>query len=256
MNRVRTPLVLVAAAALFSLLVWGLGDLPGVGEYAGPYGDVIIRAARNERHVLNAVAAVNFDYRGFDTLGEEFIFFASVIGVALLLRDENEDQRASTRRLLPRSTNDPRRWMPAEPVSLVSLPAVGALLVFGGYIVLQGHLSPGGGFQGGIVISAVALLVALSGGAAALYRTLPLAVLEFVEALGIGSYLAIGFCGVAAGRPYLTNVLPLGETGNLLSSGTIWAINFGVGVAVAAGFMLLTIEFVEPLHRARYRRHQ
>jgi multicomponent Na+:H+ antiporter subunit B len=146
--------------------------------------------------------------------------------------------------------------MPAETVSLASLPALCGLLILGGYIVLQGHLSPGGGFQGGIVLSAVALLMALSGGAGSLYRTLPRLVLEVLEAIGIGSYLAIGFVGVAAGRPYLTNVLPLGEAGGLLSTGTIWAINLGVGVAVAAGFTLLTVEFVQPLRRARYRRHQ
>ncbi len=78
-------LVLAAATGLFGLLAWGLNALPPIGHYAGPYGDVILAAAKEERHVLNTVAAVNFDYRGFDTLGEEFIFFASVIGVSLLL---------------------------------------------------------------------------------------------------------------------------------------------------------------------------
>jgi multicomponent Na+:H+ antiporter subunit B len=247
---------MAAAAGMFGLLCWGMSGLPGVGNYAGPYGDVITRAALRERHVLNAVAAVNFDYRGFDTLGEEFIFFASVIGVALLLRDEQDAEHGSTRGHLPKEPDDERRWMPAEPVSLASLPALCGLLILGGYIVLQGHLSPGGGFQGGIVISAAALLMALSGGAGSLYRSLPRGVLELLEAVGVGSYLAIGFVAVADGRPYLTNVLPLGVAGDLLSSGTIWAINVGVGVAVSAGFMLLTVEFVQPLRRARYRRHQ
>src|SRR3712207_8535195 len=68
-------------------------------SYDGVYGLLLSHTAAVERHATNVVMAVTFDYRGFDTLGEEFILFAAVMGVALLLREENTatEDRKSTR---------------------------------------------------------------------------------------------------------------------------------------------------------------
>jgi len=60
--------------------------LPPDWSLSGPYGDVLNAVAASERHTTDVVSAVNFDYRGFDTLGEESILFAFVVGATLLLR--------------------------------------------------------------------------------------------------------------------------------------------------------------------------
>ncbi len=104
--------------------------------------------------------------------------------------------------------------MPAEPVSLASLPALGATLIVGGYIVLQGHLSPGGGFQGGIVVSAAALLIGLSGGAASLFATLPKIALEVLEAVGIG-VPGVWLSGPGRGSALLDQRVALGGDGRI-----------------------------------------
>ena len=90
---VRSGLFLVSAAGLTALLLWAVADLPDFGHYRGPYGKVLNSVAVGERHTTNVVAAVVFDYRGVDTMGEEFILFASVMGVALLLRNPHRERR-------------------------------------------------------------------------------------------------------------------------------------------------------------------
>jgi len=64
---------LVAAGALAGVLAWGFGGLPRFGTFDGAYGQILNHVAVPQRHITDVVAAVNFDYRGFDTLGEEFI---------------------------------------------------------------------------------------------------------------------------------------------------------------------------------------
>ena len=96
-QRGRLLLFLPSVAVLLFLLIDGLQGLPGFGHYPGPYGYVLNGVGVAQRHATNLVTAVNFDYRAFDTLGEEFILFASVAGVALLLRrlrGESEESRA------------------------------------------------------------------------------------------------------------------------------------------------------------------
>ena len=64
-------------AALAAFYLWGLTGLPGFGNYPGPYGDIINRIAVSQTHATGVVSAVNFEYRGFDTVGEEFVFSSS-----------------------------------------------------------------------------------------------------------------------------------------------------------------------------------
>jgi multicomponent Na+:H+ antiporter subunit B len=87
--RTRRQLFLLAALSLGGLLLWGLTGVQGFGHYDGVYGLLLNHTAVVERHATNVVMAVTFDYRGFDTLGEEFILFAAVMSVALLLREEH-----------------------------------------------------------------------------------------------------------------------------------------------------------------------
>src|SRR6185437_14069738 len=86
-QRLRGVLAAPVLAALGGILLWGLSGAPAFGDFHGAYGDLLNRIAVPQRHTTNVVTAIVFDYRGFDTMGEEFILFASVVGVVLLLRD-------------------------------------------------------------------------------------------------------------------------------------------------------------------------
>ena len=238
---VRRALFLVSALGLIALLGWGMAGLPEVGEYPGPYGDVLNDRAVQERHALNVVAAVTFDYRGFDTLGEEFILFAAVIGVALLLRAHRDEQETEAT-----DEAESRRPPPtSDAVRLLGLGLVGPTVLFGIYVVAHGHLSPGGGFQGGVVLATALLTVYLAGGFATYERLGPESFIEVAEGAAAAAYVGIGFAGLALGAAYLDNVAPLGKIGDLFSAGTIPLINAAVGVEVAAAFVLLCDEFLE-----------
>jgi multicomponent Na+:H+ antiporter subunit B len=237
----RRRVFLVAAAAVGALLLWGLAGLPDFGTYAGPYGDVLNQVAVAERKATNVVASVTFDYRGVDTMGEEFILFAAVMGVAILLRA----QRDETEQPPDEDAADRNAPATSNAVRVIGLALVGPVVLFGLYLVVHGHLTPGGGFQGGVVLATAALLVWLSGEYVTLRRVSPELVGDLAESVGAATYVVIGLLGVAAGATFLANVLPLGQPGALLSAGTIPPINAAVGLEVAGGFVLLVYEFLE-----------
>jgi multicomponent Na+:H+ antiporter subunit B len=110
---------------------------------------------------------------------------------------------------------------------------------------LRLYVTPGGGFQGGVVASAGALLLWLAGS----YRTLrdlsPTFLIDAAEGLGAASYIGVGLLGLAAGSAFLYNAIPLGTAGTLASGGTIAALNWVAGIEVAAAFVLIYHEFLE-----------
>lgn len=238
---VRRWTFLVAAAALGGLLVWGMSGLPPFGDYHGPYGLVLNEVAVPERHATNVVAAVTFDYRGVDTMIEEFILFAAVIGVAVLLRnmrfeEEHEPEEQARGRRVPGTSN---------AVRVIGLTLLGPIVLYGLYVVAHGHLTPGGGFQGGVVLATGALLVYLSGEYVTLRRVRPQAFIDLAEATGAGSYVVVGLYGLVVAGSFLANFVPLGRIGTLPSAGTMPIINLAVGLEVAAGFTLLLSEFLD-----------
>jgi multicomponent Na+:H+ antiporter subunit B len=239
--RTQRLLYLAAAAVLGVALLWGLGGLPPVGVYLGPYGDILNAVAVAERHAVNVVAAVTFDYRGVDTMVEEYILFAAVIGVAILLRAQRDEEARS----LDADIESRRVRDTSTAVRLTGLALVGMHVVLGVYVVVHGHLGPGGGFQGGVVLATGALMVYLAGRYVTLRRVSPESLLDPAEAAGAGGYVAVGLIGLLAAGQFLVNFLPLGVPNTLLSAGTIPVINLLVGLEVAAGFVLLLSEFLE-----------
>jgi multicomponent Na+:H+ antiporter subunit B len=225
---------------LAGLLAWGFGGLPRFGDYRGPYGSVLDAVSVPERHITDVVTAVNFDYRGFDTLVEEFIFFAAVLGVALILRPQPAERPGhvtdyATGRAVPPTS---------DAVRVLGLGLTPPTVLFGLYVVAHGHLTPGGGFQGGVVLATGVLLIYLAGEFNDLHGLYTEAALERAEAVGSGGFVAIGFLGLVAGTSFLQNVLPFGTTGTVFSAGIVPLINLSVGLEIAAGLVLLLTLFL------------
>jgi multicomponent Na+:H+ antiporter subunit B len=238
----RRWIFLAGMAALAAFYLWGLKGLPGFGNYPGPYGDIINRIAVSQTKATGVVSAVNFEYRGFDTVGEEFILFVAAAGVSLVLRP----LRAERER--PRRDEALDRRVPAtsDAVRMVSLVMTGPIVVMAWYLASHAQSTPSGGFQGGVVLATAFVLIYLAGQFLTFRRFSPVDVTDAVEAVGAGGFAAIGIAAVAMGLAYLTNFLPLGTTpGAVSSSGTIALISFFVGVEVAAAFVLIVSELLE-----------
>ncbi len=240
-ERVRVHLFFVFGTLFFGLFCYASVNLPAWGYYRGPYGDVISNLVVYERHATDAINAINYDYRGFDTLGEEFILFTAVLGVMLLLRKEgHEPDRKGASKVqdaAPLSTT----------IQAISLPAIFVTVIFGFYIGLHGQLTPGGGFQAGIIMATASILVYLARDTRAFIRITSHPSIEIIEALGAASYALIGVAPLAAGVPLLTNILPLGKTGDVFSAGNIGLISTCVGFEVTAAFLLVTFTYLQEI---------
>jgi multicomponent Na+:H+ antiporter subunit B len=231
----RIGLFAVSAAGLAALLLWAVAGLPDFGHYKGRYGATLNKVTVSERHATNVVTAIVFDYRGFDTLGEEFILFTSVMGVALLLRDVREEERR------------PRDALESDPVRMVGIGFSAALLVMGMYIVAHGAITPGGGFQGGVVLAAAFALVYIAADYRSYRNLTPHPAVDLVEGTGAGGYAVIGIVSMLLGSAYLHNFGPFGTPGTLASAGSIPFLNVASALEVGAAFVLLFSEFLEEL---------
>ncbi|MCK5816521.1 MAG: Na(+)/H(+) antiporter subunit B [Candidatus Marinimicrobia bacterium] len=168
----------------------------------------------------NLVTSVIVTYRGLDTMGEVAVLFIAAAGVGFFLRKEGKSSESKKR--------DSSQILQSGTTFLFPL-----ILAFGVYIFLHGHLTPGGGFQGGVVIASGIVLLLLSRVTTKINNT----VLHLVESLSGAAYITLGILGLvlAAGLGFLDNrFLDLGEFGRLLSAGAIPLIYSFIGLKVGA----------------------
>ncbi|HKR99979.1 MAG TPA: MnhB domain-containing protein [Candidatus Dormibacteraeota bacterium] len=239
--RARTGLFLVSGPVLLVVLLVGFGGLPDFGHYIGPYGKVLNLIAVPQRHATDVVTAVNFDYRAFDTMGEEFILFAAVLGLAVILRSMRDERERPSH-----TASDEHQF--GEPSSLLRVfgtALVGVTLVLGMYIVTHGTLTPGGGFQGGLILAAALLVVFLVGEYLAMQFVAPHVMVEFGEAAGAAGYVLVGLGGLIFASIFFKNFIGLGSAGHIISAGTMPISNIAVGIEVAGAFVLLWTEFLD-----------
>ncbi len=241
-GRMRLWVFAIAAAGFSACYLWGLAGLPGFGNYPGPYGLIINKIAVAQTNATGVVSAVNFEYRGFDTVGEEFILFVAATGVSMVLRHlRGERERPARDDALDRAQS-----MSSDAITMAALVFTGPAAIIGWFLATHAQTSPSGGFQGGAVLATAFVLIYLGGQFLMFRRVSPVALTDTVEATAAGGFVAVGIAAVAAGLPYLSNFLPLGGTpGGVTSSGTIALISFFVGVEVAAAFVLIVSELLE-----------
>lgn len=237
---VRTAVFLVSAVVAFAAMMYGAAGLPPFGSFGGPYTDMLLSITTVARHAYNVPTAVNFDFRGFDTLGEEFIFFTSVCGVLLILSEvggkpqehpepmEHEAEHVLTGAL---------RWFPSGLAAFVAAMAMN--------LAAHGQLTPGGGFQGGAVFGSALACIYLGVGLQAFVRTAHKEVFDALDAAGAFGFGAVGVAAMWITGSFLKNFLPLGQTGATVSGGTIYLVNIAVFIEIACGFVVLLLVFLK-----------
>jgi len=172
----------------------------------------------SELKSANTVTSIIVSFRGFDTLGEVTVLFlaASALGSVLFKKRHHVGERSI---LLPAS-------------SIVSTGAkllFPAIILLGVYVFIHGHLTPGGGFQGGTIIATGFLLMLIA------YRNFSIShnVLSVIESLAGILFVVIGLLGFMNGGTFLQNFMPTGSLNNLFSGGIIPIIYILVGFKVA-----------------------
>jgi multicomponent Na+:H+ antiporter subunit B len=232
-----------ALLGLGGLFAWAIAGLPAFGDYRGPYGFVLNRVVVPLRHTTNVVMGTTFDVRGLDTMGEEFILYAAIVGVTLLLRDETRSRQAERR----------TSRLDDDAVRLVGVVMIGGGLLVGLWLMAFGYITPGGGFQGGVLAAGAVLLLYLVGSHRDYRPFRNEHFLDPLEAVGTGGYIGVGLAALASGTAFLTNLFGLGTTGTLVSSGSIALLNWASAIAVSCAMVLLFAEFLEtyvvPLER-------
>ncbi|HEY7044028.1 MAG TPA: MnhB domain-containing protein [Nocardioidaceae bacterium] len=222
-------------AALFALAAWGL---PSVGDVAHPYAERAVPTAV-QHDTANVIGSVTFDQRGLDTLGEEFILLAAAVGTILLLRRlSGEDEESGVE-------HEFRQRDVFDAVRLAGVALLPVTLLVGAYIVLHGTVSPGGGFQGGVVLATGVHLAYLGGDYHVLERLRPVLVFDVGEAIGAAGYVIVGAVGVVVTGSFLANVLPTGTMGDVNSGGTVFVLNVAVGFEVGSALVLLIARFLD-----------
>jgi multicomponent Na+:H+ antiporter subunit B len=223
----------VGLAGVAALLVAGCLGLPGFGGDSHPYGARAVRAAL-ARRTANVISSVNFDQRAFDTLGEESILFGAVLGTVVLLRQTRDERQV-----------EPAPAPVAPFVRRYARYLLPVALLVGLYVVAHGQLSPGGGFQGGVVAATALHLLYIAVDYRALERIRPMGLYEVGDAAGEGAYLVLGVAGLLAGSSFLANILPFGTFNTLASGGTVPVLNAAIGMEVACAVIVLLARFLD-----------
>ena len=233
-RRARIVFFVASSVPLAAFLLWALAGLPDFGGFQGGVGTLLTQAAVRERHTSNVVGAVVFDYRGFDTLCEELILFTSVIGVALLLRSFRE----------AKDVRPPER-IESDLVRIGGQLLIPVVFLLGLWLAAFGYVTPGGGFQGGVVLASAFALLWAAGSYRAVKRAGPESLVDFLGGVGAGGFVALGLFALAGDGVFLHNFLGPGHFGSLLSGGSIAFLNWAAALEVAAANVLLFLEFFE-----------
>jgi len=170
--------------------------------------------------VANVITAIVVNYRGFDTLGEVSVLFLASLGLGSILYRKHKEGEEEVAILKPSS----------QLVQAGSKLIFPAILVLGAYVFIHGHLTPGGGFQGGAIIATGFLLMMMA------YKDYKVShnVLMWVESLAGIAFAGIGIVGLVASHSFLENFLAVGNLNDLFSGGIIPIIYVAVGLKVAA----------------------
>ncbi|MGK0189748.1 MAG: multicomponent Na+:H+ antiporter subunit B [Verrucomicrobiales bacterium] len=174
---------------------WGAVDSPAnSGELATHY----IENVRTETEVPNIVTAVLADYRGFDTMFETVVVFVAGIAIIAVLRDFGNGKRGYP----PALANN----LPEEPDLIVIQTCklvIPILQIFALYVLAHGHHSPGGGFQGGVMLGSSFILMALANGVEAAAKILTEGRVILLAATGIVIYAGTGLICMLLGQNFL-----------------------------------------------------
>ena len=225
-RKLYSVLAAVSAVILIGVLLLTVAGLPRFGEEADQaheVADYYIENALEETGAVNIVAGMILDYRAFDTLGESFVLFTALNCVFILLRRDFSDEYELIN-YFP-LTSDPI-------VRIVGYFVIPSVMLFGLYVMLNGHLSPGGGFSGGAIAGAGLIFLSVAFGDRVSSRIVTEKLFRIVTGVALSFYCLAKSYSFFTGANHLESGIPLGKPGSIFSSGLILPLNVAVGIVV------------------------
>ena len=211
---------------------FGSPDNPAHNEVPRRY----IEQGIKENGALNIVAGMILDYRAFDTFGESCVLFAAVCAVLALLRKDERDVFD----ILLNDMEEPTHDVILKQVSRYIAPMIA---VFGFYVVINGHLSPGGGFSGGAILGSAMILYAFSFGTIEAQRIFSYDNCRRIISCALLFYAFVKGCLIYMGANGIHSPIPPGVPGAIFSAGLILPLNIAVGLIVACTMYVLCMLF-------------
>ncbi|MFI3176836.1 MAG: hydrogen gas-evolving membrane-bound hydrogenase subunit E [Eubacteriales bacterium] len=222
----------VFCITLFVVLVITVSFLPPVGDASNPnHNEVATRYAEQtieDTGATNAVTAMITQYRGFDTFGETHVLYISTICVMILLMVNDHKNVKFVEEYAQRFEPQNDRILQVNAFILAPMA-----FMFGFYIILNGHLSPGGGFAGGAIIGAGLILFASAYGFTRTQQFFGEKHYKVIKVTALVLYAIIMSVYFYTGANNISLNIPLGNPGSILSAGIILPINILVGLEVA-----------------------
>lgn len=226
-------LSLVLIIFLASVLLITVSNLPRYGSADAPVNNEVseryIESGLEETGATNLVAGMILDYRAFDTLGESHVLFTAMCAVTILLsfkEDKKKKMKYEAEEMLYDTTKDPI----LHSVAYFLIPC---LLLFGVYILLNGHLSPGGGFSGGAILGAALILYSMAFGFEDISHFMNAKSIKTTSCFSLGFYVVAKAYSFFTGANGLHSIISTGTPGAILSAGLILPLNVAVGLVVA-----------------------
>jgi multicomponent Na+:H+ antiporter subunit B len=226
------------AVVLFALILASIAIGYTEQQTLRPLAESYVRLVPQELGAPNVITGILLTYRAFDTLGEVAVLFMVAAGVGLVLTASG---KSSTAKSSHAGGKDAEHKTPAsEIVQSATQIMVPLIAIFAAYIIMNGHISAGGGFQGGAVIASAVLLLLLANPSQALNN----AFLSITESLAGVLFVCVGIAGLIFAGGFLDNrVLPLGQFGAFFSAGAIPVLSVLLGVKVGCELAVILDRF-------------
>jgi multicomponent Na+:H+ antiporter subunit B len=231
--------VLLAGAVLVPLL---LPELP----WPGRSRDLLIRQGYEDTGASNLVAAMYLGYRAYDTLGELVVLMAALnAAIALITGAERGSAGTAAARPGEGAEGEKHRRLHTDIIDLTAGKLSPMVLLFGWYLMISGNQSPGGGFQGGVVLASGVVFIALGrreggiGRIASHHAALGLFSLGWVETIAFFFIMVLCFSGPLAGGRFLED--PLAAVSIVPQGAYIIAFNIAIGLKVGSGMALVCL---------------
>ena len=222
---------IVACLSFTCVLLFTTSRLPPFGNPGNPTNNEVperyIERGVQETGAVNAVASMILDYRAFDTFGETCLLFAAVCAILVLLR---HDIPIGIYDVFLHEMEEPRQNIILKNMAFF---LVAMIMIFGFYVILNGHLSPGGGFSGGAILGAGMALFAFAFGSASVRRFLSFKTFSVCTCAALLFYALAKGWAFFMGASGLSTGIPAGIPGNIFSGGLILPLNICVGIIVA-----------------------